>query len=108
MIGKSWIEKRLEDLKQRLLDEAIQNRRDAELPLAAAGLGNGLSFHWLRSVGAREQLLAHSFPVLMQPEPQIIYRHPVDPGTAFVFPNSLVRGQHVGAAYHPFHETARS
>jgi hypothetical protein len=49
------IEQRLEDLQDRLLDQAIDHRRDAQLALAAAGLGDFHPAHRLRLVAPIEQ-----------------------------------------------------
>jgi len=108
VIGKRRVEDRLEDLKQGLLDQAIRHGRDAKLALAPSRLRDRLPSDQGRLVGAREEFPTDSFPVLPRPLRQLFHRHAVDPGTALVFPHSLVRGQHVRATDHPFHEAARS
>lgn len=108
VIGKGGIEDRLEDLKQGLLDQTVRHGRDAELALAPARLRDQLPSDQRRLVGTGEEFPPDPFPVLPRPLRQLFHRHAVDPGAALVFPDSLVRGQHVGATDHPFHETARS
>ncbi len=49
------IEQRLEDLQDRLLDQAIDHRRNAQLALAAAGLGDFHPAHRLRLIAPVEQ-----------------------------------------------------
>ena len=54
----------LEDLHHRLLDEAIQHRRDAKLAHPAVRLGDLDPPHRLRFVGPRQQTGPDGWPVL--------------------------------------------
>ena len=65
-IRESRVEKRLQDLQKGLLDEPIENRRDAELALAPAGLGDHHPSHRLRLVTSCEKFLAQTWPVHTQ------------------------------------------
>ena len=56
----------LQDLHHRLLDEAIQHRRDAQLAHPAVRLGDLHPPHRLRFVGPRQQTFPDGWPVLGQ------------------------------------------
>ena len=84
MLREGRVEQRLQDLQEGLLDEPVEHRRDAELALAAAALGDRQPSHRLRLVASREQLLAEPRPVHAQVGGSSLHRHPVDAGTALV------------------------
>src|SRR6267143_2671109 len=69
----------LQHLQHRLLDEAVENRRDAEGALAPTRLGDLDPPYWKRPVGAVEQLGADRRPVLLQVGRQFRDGHPIDP-----------------------------
>jgi hypothetical protein len=74
------IEPRLKDLQDRLLDQAIHHRRDAQLALAAAGLGDFHPTHRLRLVAAIEQRGEQRVLVPSDPGPQSPTVIPSTPG----------------------------
>src|SRR5229473_2178773 len=69
----------LQHLQYRLLDEAVEHRRDAEGTYAPGRLRDFDPPHWLRSVGAVEQPGANRRPVLLQVRRQFCDGHAVDP-----------------------------
>jgi hypothetical protein len=107
-IREGRIEQRLQDLQQGLLDEPVEHRRNAELALASAGLGDRHPSHRLRPVASREQFLAQTRPVHAQIAGQHFDRHPVDAGTSRVLSNTLQCGQKVLAFARPLHQVAAS
>jgi hypothetical protein len=66
MVRKAPVDSRLQHLQDRLLDEPIEHRRDAELAHPSAALRDFPPEHLLRHVPPREQLLADSRPLLPQ------------------------------------------
>src|SRR6202040_3082355 len=68
---------RLEDLQDRLLDQAIDHRRGAQLALAAARLGGFHPAPPLRLVAPIEQRGEQSVLVAGDPGPQVVDGHPV-------------------------------
>src|SRR5260370_40439345 len=56
----------LQHLQHRLLDEAVENRRDAEGALAPTRLGALVPPYWYRPAAAASRLGAHRRPVLLQ------------------------------------------
>jgi hypothetical protein len=108
VLREARIDSRLQDLQPDLLDEAVEHRRDAELALASAGLGDHHSSHRARLVAAREEVLTDREPVLTQEVGKLLDRHPVDAGAALVLPNSFQRGLQVPALARQLHQTARS
>jgi hypothetical protein len=105
---KARVESRPEHLQDGLLDEPIDDGRDAELSLASARLRDRVPSHRRRLVRAREQSLAQRGPMRLQVLRQLIHRHPVDAGAAPVLPRPLQRGLKVRALAHALHEVARS
>jgi hypothetical protein len=95
---------RLQDLQQRLLDESVERRWDAELSLPTVALRTELSLHRLGPVGASEQLLAQHGPGLSQMVAQRFHRHPIDAGTALVFLHALQRRDDVAALDDALHQ----
>ena len=66
VLREGRIEERLQDLQQRLLDEAVKHGRNPQLPDPAARLRNLVPPHRLRLVGPREERLADPGPVRSQ------------------------------------------
>ena len=69
----------LQHLQHRLLDKAVENRRDAEGAFAPTRLGDLDPPHRKRPVGAVEQPGADRRPVLLQVGREFLDGHPVDP-----------------------------
>ena len=65
-LGERPVPIRLQHLHHRLLDEAVEHRRDAEQPYAARRLRYLHTPHRLRLVGAVKQLSPDRGPVLLQ------------------------------------------
>jgi hypothetical protein len=72
------IEQRLQDLQDRLLDQAIDHRGNAQLALAAARLGDFHPAHWLRLIAPVEQRGDQRVLVLGDPGPQVGNGHAVN------------------------------
>jgi site-specific DNA recombinase len=104
--GERRVEVGLQHLKQALLDEPVEHRRDAESSRPPAGLGDLLPLHRLRLVAPREQLLTDRFPVRDQIRRQVVHGHPVHAGTALVLLHPPQRRERVGASDHLLHEPA--
>ena len=75
---------RLQHLHHRLLDEAVEYRRNAERPCAARRFRYLHAPHRLRLVGAFKQMRPDREPVLLQVGRQIIDAHAVDTRSALV------------------------
>ena len=71
---------RLQHLQDRLLDETVEHRRDAERATAAGRLRYLDPPHRLRLVGAVEQLGADRRPLLLQMSPRSLTVMPSIPG----------------------------
>jgi len=91
-----------------LLDEPIDDGRDAELSYPTAAFRDRMPSHRRRLVRAREQLLAERGPVRLQVLRQLIHRHPIDAGAALVLPHPFQRGLQVRAFARALHQVARS
>src|SRR5665213_427145 len=76
----------LQHLHYRLLDQAVEHRRNAEQPHAARRLRYLYAPHRLRLVGAVKQLRPDRRPVLFQVVRQVIDTHAVDARRTFVAP----------------------
>ena len=104
---ETWIEQRLEDLQDRLLDQAIDHRRDAQLALAAAGLGDFHPAHRLRLIAPIEQCGEQRVLVLGDPGPQVVDGHPVHPRRPPVRLYPLVGSVQIRRAGDPLHQPPR-
>src|SRR5262245_30924089 len=74
----------LQDLQDRLLDQAIQHGGDAELAHPAVRLGDLDPPHRLRLVSPTEQLFPDGWPVLAQVVPGLADGPAVDAGAPLV------------------------
>src|SRR3954447_17211284 len=81
----------LEDLQDRLLDQAIQHGGDAELAHPTVRLGDLDSPHRLRPVGPVEQPFPDGWPVLAQVVPGLVDGPAIDAGAPFVGADLLPR-----------------
>src|SRR5690554_4958660 len=77
----------LDHLGNRLLNKAIQNRRNAQRAGTAVGFGDGDPTDRFGSVGLPEQLLPNLPPVLAQIIWQFIHGHAVDARRSLVTSN---------------------
>src|SRR5262249_24083446 len=83
-LGERPVPVSLQHLHDRLLDEAVEHRRDAERPHAARCLRYLYPPHRLRFVGALQQLGPDRRPVLLQVGRQIVDAQAVDACRTFV------------------------
>src|SRR3954471_24131670 len=81
----------LEDLQDRLLDQAIQHGGDAELAHPSVRFGDLDSPHRLRPVGPVEQLFPDGWPLVTQVVPGLVDGPAIDAGTALVGADSMPR-----------------
>src|SRR3954453_4644788 len=81
----------LEDLQDRLLDQAIQHGGDAELAHPSVRLGDLDSPHRLRPVSPLEQLFPDGWPVLTQVVPGLVDGLAIDARAPFVGADTMPR-----------------
>ena len=91
VLAEGGIKERLQHLQQRLLDQTIRHRRDAELALAALGLGDRHPSHRTGPVRPRQQLLADRRPRRAQMRGGLVNVQTVHAGYAFVGSHPLPR-----------------
>src|SRR5579863_4360084 len=84
VIGKLRVPPPLQNLHDRLLDESIQHRRDAQLAHSAVRLRYLYPLHRLWSVRPVEQLFPDGWPVLFQVVTKLVDRHCVNARRTFV------------------------
>ena len=101
------VEDRLQDTQHGLLDQAIDHRRDAQLPHPAARLGDlhPLDRSW--PIAASHQLRHQHVLVIGEPGPKVVDGHPVHSRRPLVRLHTLVGMAQVGRARHPFHQVLR-
>jgi hypothetical protein len=83
-LGKRWVPIRLQLLQHRLLDEAIEHRRDAEGANAPARLRYLHPPHRLRPVGAGKQLAPDFKPMVFEVKRQIVTLMSSAPGASLL------------------------
>ncbi|CAN5434694.1 hypothetical protein BH20ACI3_BH20ACI3_18820 [soil metagenome] len=104
VIGKRPVPSALQDLHYRLLDEAVQHRRDAKLPHPTVRLWYFYALHRLRFVSPAQQLFSDGWPMLFQIAWQLLDGHPVNASATFI---ALDSGQCLLAVLSPadfFHQ----
>jgi hypothetical protein len=101
------VKDRLQDLQQRLLDQPIQHRRNAQHPLAASRLRDHHPAHGMRPIAATEQLLSNARPVRLAVRHQVVDGHSVHARRTAVAHHPLIRRHQVPAAHHLVHEAQR-
>src|SRR3954451_10354770 len=74
----------LQDLENRLLNQAIQHGGNAELAHSSVRFGDFDAPHRLRLVSPVEQLFPESWPVLTQVAPSLFDGPAIDAGAPFV------------------------
>ncbi|MGF6433309.1 hypothetical protein ABIE91_008529 [Bradyrhizobium elkanii] len=102
-LGERPIPIRLQHLHHRLLDDAVEHRRDAERPQAARRLRYLDPPHRLRLVGAVKQLSSDREPVLFQVGRQFVDGHPIDACRALVALHLRQRFLQILTLDHCFH-----
>ena len=90
-------------LMQRLLDQPIQHRRNAQSSYPALRLRYVHLAHRRRHVLARQPRLSYLRPVRLEPRFQLSHRASIDSRCAFIAYHALIRAQHVTAFHHRLH-----
>jgi len=104
VLGERWVPLLLENLQQGLLDQSIDDARDAELSDPAIRLGDFDPLHRLRLVGSREQLRPDVWPVLTQVGLGALDGHPIDARATFVTANSFPCSYEICSIAHLLHQ----
>src|SRR5215212_1707557 len=94
---------RLQHLHHRLLEKAIEHRRDAERTRAARRFRDLNAPYRLRPVGALEKLVPDLGPVVFQVGGQILDGHAIDTRRALVAPHLRERLSQIVALDNPVH-----
>lgn len=100
------LEDRREHLMQRLLDQPIRQRRNADCPHPALRLGDIHPAHCLRNVRPRQQFGLDRRPVLPEMILELGHANAIDTGRPFVPHHPLVRKHQVAASAHGVHQPA--
>jgi len=79
VLGKRRVPTLLQNLQQRLLDQSVNDTRDAEFSDPAIRLGDLNPVHRLRLVGSVKQLAPNGRPVLTQVVHGVVDGQPIDP-----------------------------
>src|SRR5215472_709708 len=104
VLGERWIPPLLENLQQGLLDQSIDDARDAELSDPAIRLGDFDPLDRLRLVGSREQFRPDVWPVLTQIGLGARDGHPIDARATFVTANAFPRSYEICSVAHLLHQ----
>src|SRR3974390_898746 len=83
-LGERRVPLPLQNLHHRLLDEAIQHRRDAKLSHPAVRFGDFHPPHRLRFIGPIQQLFSDHWPVLFQVARELVHGDPVHSRATFI------------------------
>lgn len=98
--AKCRVKQRLQHLKQCLLNEAINDRRDAQFARAAVGFWNANTAHRFRDVAALPQLFPNFRPCRFQIFPDLENIQTIDTGRAFVRLHAPPCALHVPSRQH--------
>src|ERR1700704_6375449 len=90
VLGECRVPSALQNLHHRLLDQAIQHRRDTKLSHPAVRLRDFHPSYRLWLVGPTQQLFPYGGPVLLQVARELSDFHAVDSRTSFARFDSLV------------------
>src|SRR5262249_602906 len=104
VLGKRRVPAFLEDLQQRLLDQTIDNTRDAEHSDPAVRFGDFDPQDRLRLIGPLEQLFPQSWPGLPTVAQARVDGHAIAARTPLVLPNALPRSFEVIPVAHLLHK----
>ena len=105
--GKLRIEQRLQYLIERLLNQTVQHRRDAQSANPALRLRYLHLAHRLRLIYARQQVLSYPRPVPLKPGLELGDRQSIDSRRSFVLHHALIGTEQVVAFHHGFHQPRR-
>src|SRR6266849_10271096 len=108
MLGKRRVPPLLEHLQQGLLDQSVDDARDAELSDPAVRLGDFDPLDRLRLVGSIEQLRPNAWPVLTQVALGLFDGHPIHARAALVAANTFPRSFEVSSVAHLLHQLFRA
>src|ERR1700730_2799479 len=100
MLGKRRVPPLLE---QGLLDQSVDDARDAELSDPAVRLGDFDPLDRLRLVGSIEQLRPNAWAVLTEVVPGVVDGHPIHARTALVSSNAFPRSYEILSVAHLLH-----
>jgi hypothetical protein len=103
MLRKRWVPSLLQNLQQGLLDQPVDNARDAELSDPAVRLGYFDPLNRLRLVGSVEQLRPYAWPVLTQVALGVLDGHSIHARTALVPSNAFPRTLEILSVAHLLH-----
>src|SRR6201993_2653636 len=103
MLGKRRVPLLLQNLQQGLLDQSVDDARDAELSDPTVRLGNFDPLDRLRLIGSFEQLRPNAWPMLTQVVPGVVDGHPIHASAALVASNAFPRSYEILSVAHLFH-----
>ena len=89
VLAESRVQNRLQHLQQRLLDQPIRHRRDAQLALAAVQSRDRYPPYRTGPVCSPQQLFSYRRPRRHQLAGGLVYIQPVHPRSSFVGPHPL-------------------
>ena len=100
VLGERRVPSLLKNLQQGLLDQSVDNARDAELSDPTIRLGYFDPLDRLRLVGSREQMRPNIWPRLTQVAFGIFDSHPIHARAALVAANSFPRSYEISSGAH--------
>ena len=104
-------EQRIEDwrelLQQCLLDQAIHDAGNTQLPCSAFGFGDVNGAYTLRVILAGQQPHLEGRPILFHVVRQVVDRHAIGTRCALVADHTLIRTPKVGRCKHLLHQRVR-
>src|ERR1700757_1234753 len=104
VLGECWVPALLENLQHGLLDQPVDDARDAELSDPAIRLRDFDPLDRLRLVGSREQLRPDVWPVLTQVGLGALDGHSIDARATLVAANSFPRSYEISSVAHLLHQ----
>ncbi|MNV42734.1 hypothetical protein D3C71_1344190 [compost metagenome] len=107
VIREQRIEDRRELLQQCLLDQAIHDAGNTQLPCSAFGFGNVDGAYTLRVIFANQQPGLEDRPILFHVACQLVDRHAIGTRCALVADYALIRTLEVSRCKHPLHQRVR-
>ena len=107
-VRKRRLEDRLQPLMQRLLDEAIHHRRNAERSHPALRLGDVYPAYRLRSIRPGQQAALDRGPVLLQVAFELGHGERIHARRTLVRHHPLIRKPQVAAIHYGFHQARYS
>lgn len=107
VVREQGIENQRELLQQGLLDQAIHDTGNTQLPGSAFGFGNFDGAHTLRVILTGQQPCLEDRPILFHVVCLLPDRHAIGTRRALVADHALIRTLEVGGCKHPLHQPAR-